>query len=221
MSVFRAGLFSLLGLAMVQSCGADPVPMGTTQWPNGNAMEQWGQAVSDAGGTTRHGLYQSWYESGLPKDSGQYVSGEKSGLWTRWYDADPAVKLWEGEYVDDKREGRWTYWRDPSHAHMGHTGHDHAHNGDQSATEMMAEVKHEHYQNGLAHGQWISWHSNGQQADSMTYVSGQLEGMWRSYHPNGVRQSESNYLNGKLQGPIMIWDSLGQAIVADASVSAE
>lgn len=33
-----------------------------------------------------HGLHQSWYENGKPKERGNYVFGKKEGIWKYWND---------------------------------------------------------------------------------------------------------------------------------------
>jgi antitoxin component YwqK of YwqJK toxin-antitoxin module len=204
--------------ALILGCGTQPVPSGSTYWPDGSPREEWARVVPAEGDTVRHGAYRSWYESGVLRELGEFEHGKRSGSWTRWYDATPAAKLWEGNYVSDLKEGRWTFWRDPSHVHDGTSTHDHsdsqAHHSTTATSPDSAPLKHEHYRSGVAHGVWISWYMNGQTADSMMYEAGQLEGHWRSYHPNGTRQSESTYLHGSLQNSILMWDSLGTPLTS-------
>lgn len=205
----------MLTVAAFAGC-AQPLLPETTSWPDGSPKEIWTRTVNSNGDTLHHGTYSSWYASAVLQEQGEYAHGKRVGTWTRWYDTDPATRLWEGEYVADLKEGRWVYWPDPSHAHMQpstdtHTdGHDH-----HSSHVEPWPRKYAHYRAGVAHGEWISWYMNGQVADSMMYEDGHLEGLSQTFHPNGTRQSEAAYLKGALQSSIQMWDSLGNPIVTE------
>jgi len=203
----------MLSAAAFTGCGTQPLTPETINWPDGSPKEEWTRSVNSSGDTLHHGTYRSWHASAVLHDQGEYARGKRVGTWTRWYDIDPPLKLWEGEYVAGRKEGRWTFWPNPAHAHMQTSANSHA-EGHHSSHAELKPLKYEQYHAGLAHGEWISWYMNGQVADSMMYSEGHLEGLSRTYHPNGTRQSEATYLKGALQSSIQIWDSLGNPIVA-------
>ena len=56
----------------------------------------------------RHGLYQSFYESGRQRSVGKYERDIKVGIWTHWYEN--GKKQGEMDWVDGKPEGIVTEW---------------------------------------------------------------------------------------------------------------
>ena len=56
----------------------------------------------------RHGLYQSFYESGRQRSVGKYEQDIKVGVWTHWYEN--GQKQGEMDWVDGKPEGVVTEW---------------------------------------------------------------------------------------------------------------
>lgn len=213
--VFSCAL-GMLTVAAFASCGSRTLPPETTFWPDGSPREEWTRSADSNGQPVRHGTCLSWHESAILKEQGEYVQGNRTGTWTRWYDIDPPAKLWEGRYVSNLKEGRWVYWHNPSHAQgqpsAEHPANEHDH---QSLHDELPILKYEHFRAGVAHGEWISWFLNGQTADSMRYEDSRLEGLWHSYYPDGSKQSESEYLNGVLQGSIQMWDTLGNSIIPE------
>jgi antitoxin component YwqK of YwqJK toxin-antitoxin module len=136
---------------------------------------------SDIGSSVRHGAFKSWYASGRMHERGQYADGEKQGTWTEWYDDTFATRLSQGAYVAGKRHGVWTCWHNPEHTLL-HGDHRSGHSGIAQLNLEMPVLNIAGYSNGVAHGDWISWHVSGQMADSMYYVDGSLNGEVRVYN---------------------------------------
>ena len=85
----------------------------------------------------RHGLYQSFYESGRQRSVGKYEHDIKVGVWTHWYEN--GQKQGEMDWVDGKPEGVVTEWYK---------------NGQQKNTGT--------WENGGRHGLSTWWYANGQ-----------------------------------------------------------
>lgn len=55
-----------------------------------------------------HGISVSYYESGLLKDSGNYINGEKQGEWINLYENGKIES--KGAFSNGLREGEWNYY---------------------------------------------------------------------------------------------------------------
>lgn len=58
----------------------------------------------------QHGPAVAWYDNGLPKMKGQYVSGKRVGRFTWWHNN--GNKQLEGVYEADDKVGAWTWWHE-------------------------------------------------------------------------------------------------------------
>lgn len=115
----------------------------------------------------RHGYYQSWYASGLPRLVGRYDQDVPAGVWLRFYptgviaergnvsgDGSEGASLrvtesgYQGEF---RREGKWyQYWRDGSIKAYGT------------------------YRDGLREGEWREFTPDGKLYSVSSYANGDL-----------------------------------------------
>jgi hypothetical protein len=54
------------------------------------------------------GPYHSWFKDGSQKDSGEYSSGRKNGIWKSWYASGRIESI--GAYNNNQHEGEWDWY---------------------------------------------------------------------------------------------------------------
>lgn len=64
----------------------------------------------DTNVSIKHGNWQSFYENGLPRDSGRYSVNFKIGLWKNWYSNGKPEST--GYYTNNIQDGDWEYYRE-------------------------------------------------------------------------------------------------------------
>lgn len=210
--------------ALAIGCSEPQERTARDYWPDGTLRETRAQIRVDDTLWLDHGVFASWYESGAKHQFGAYDSGQKTGLWTTWYNSDPPLKLSEGNFVAGEMDGQWRYWMNHA-AHMklasgDSMDHGHvSHTTDSQALSQRARHPNPHktetYRLGVAEGLWLSWHPDGSIADSMNYVAGKLHGRVISYHSDGQLASEVVYDHGVIVRPLMIWDADGRLLQSD------
>lgn len=220
------------------SCGSDNTRTQSTTWPDGSVKERWQEQKLDDGSFDRQGRYRSRFEDGRLNEEGNYEAGQKTGKWTTWYGTEPNKKRMEGEFLKGEMHGTWHYWMNHDHAAMmahadsmrSDSSNDtasmaHHYNADSAAvsdsgdsargTPETAEHrphKREEYSHGKPNGIFISWHPDGQVADSMGYVDGLLHGTYKLYHQNGQIATEAVYDMGARQGAQTFFGEDGSVI---------
>ena len=194
----RSALGWIAFLCFAAGCSHGESSEKTSLWPDGTLKERWVIVTVDDGAAVRHGVYESWHESGRPYEKGRYEHGLRIGVWSSWYDHEPIAVLSRGEYRSGKPHGRWMYWHNPSHLTMAsNPSKDPISRTDASSLDPPI-LKVANYIRGVAHGDWISWHPSGRVADSMRYVQGKLEGVVVVYDTAGHVVSRRAFKNGRL-----------------------
>ena len=200
------------------NCSGADLETVETKWPDGSIREKWTSVSDEEEIKIRQGAYQSWYENGQLYEQGEYLDNRRDGLWTRWHGTDPNVKIMEGTYVNGEMDGRWHYWMDPRHMNpsdsidsMSHSSH-HSNDGNETSWNHPESHKFAEFRDGKPHGISLSYHHNGQVADSFAYVNGKLEGKYVSYYDNGQAATIIEYRDGVRQGIQIIWDEQGNII---------
>lgn len=64
----------------------------------------------ESGDKVQHGLVREWYPNRQPKLSGQFVKGQRVGLFTWWHQN--GNKKAEGKFEQGQRVGVWRYWHE-------------------------------------------------------------------------------------------------------------
>lgn len=114
------------------------------------------------------GIWQSWYENGHLKDSGEVQDNQMVGLWKSWYEN--GVLMNETKYAVAKEP---------------------------SATKAVAEKLGLVYA-APREGKFTQWYTSGNMESTGTYASDVLDGECRWFYRNGVESSIEKYRNGKL-----------------------
>jgi len=70
------------------------------------------------------------------------------------------------------------------------------------------------YEFGKPIGEFTWWHANGQVAIRGSFVDGLHHGRWQWWHPNGMRSAKGQYRHGARIGQWMQWDDDGQLVDA-------
>lgn len=77
-------------------------------------------------------------------------------------------------------------------------------------TGMVKDKKNkEYYKNGLPHGKWLTFYSNGVLKSIENWKEGKLNGKYVLYNESGDKMMENNYSNGKDDGRFQLFYSDG------------
>ena len=134
---------------------------------------------------TYDGFFESFYENGLIKETGEYRLGAKVGIW-QYYDFDDQLEQKFYEPIDTVFEGFRTYNPNGSIKYEG-------------------AVK-----NNKAHGLWKRYHENGELSISCEFVDGKPNGRKAHFNSNGSKSAHKDYKNGKLDGTITYYHHEGK-----------
>ena len=118
------------------------------------------------------GKHTTYFRNGRIKFVGNYISGEKNGLW-QYFWPNGRVRE-EGEFLNDLRHGVWKR---------------HHKNGD-----IWAE---ESFENGVPHGKHIEYWNEDQLRVSANFNQGRLDGELVSYFQDGTLRRKEVYEAGK------------------------
>jgi len=66
------------------------------------------------------------------------------------------------------------------------------------------------YKDGLKHGTWYEWHSNGFMKKAFHYTKGILSGLQQEWHSNGMQKSKRDYIMGMAYGLEQHWNKSGK-----------
>lgn len=89
------------GASSMGSCPAGTRRMGSPP-PEGNS------AWCERNGGVKHGWYATWYDSGVLESRGEYESGGRIGIWSRFF-PDGAKRV-EAEFANGVQNGGMTVW---------------------------------------------------------------------------------------------------------------
>ena len=121
----------------------------------------------------RTGLWETTYEDGQPRSSGNYEDDVREGRWRYW--ARSGQLELSGDYRGGRRDGAWRGWHP---------------NGSRRSQQA--------YDLGLRTGAWTLWYSNGQIKESGLYARGLRQGPWQFYDFQGNPDLRTGtYLNGQ------------------------
>ncbi len=102
---------------------------------------------------------------------GEFVDGQKHGLWKEWFP--DGTQYSEGTYKEGKEEGTWRWWYE--------TG------------KLQSVVE---YRNGEQHGEEIVYYRNGQMRKRSYYAFGKRQGLMSEWDDKGVLKNEVEYQAG-------------------------
>ena len=121
----------------------------------------WRTFYYDEGNKTK--LWTVYYDSTATRHSEtNYENDLKEGMYLEWFEGVKEKQRQEGLYVNDKKHEIWSYWNE------------------------FAEKRLEVWENGvLLHSYKYEYYDNGQVKEEPSYVSGKMHGDWVRYFPNG------------------------------------
>lgn len=64
-------------------------------------------------------------------------------------------------------------------------------------------------ENGAKNGDVTEWWENGKIKYKQPYKNGKKNGKWQSWYTNGAKWTERDFENDVLNGKVLVWDSLG------------
>ena len=143
------------GVSVMTASSSPPIEEKWTYYDSDLPMSR----TSTRKGGERHGIWQSFHETGKLASSGAYESGFREGPWRTWSAAGAAEA--EVQYAGGIAIHETLWWP----------------NGQKRSSGPLEDD--------LPHGDWSLWHENGQLAEEGPYVEGQRLGVWRVYDADG------------------------------------
>lgn len=194
----------ILFSALLISCTTEEVSRNrTVKYESGQIKEQFTLIDIDENTQVKDGEYKSFYQSGNPDETGMFDHDTLTGLWVKYYDSKPSVKLSEGNYLANEKDGIWHYWVTPD---------SNLFEGDTASFVHPHPAKVISYKKGVLDGVSISYYHDGSKADSIGYLNGRLNGKLLYFYPNGAISSEVVYTNGKPQSSQKFYDEAGNLV---------
>lgn len=170
---------------------------------------------------SRHGMYESFYDSGKLKLRGFYDDGDYSGDW-RWYHPDGTLET-EGQYDEDgEKTGHWKWYRESGIIDSEGDYKEGARNG----TFLFYNTKGNlsfirYYANGVLlgysyhgkdgkplpmvelpneTGKIVAYFPNGKKSMEQTFEKGYRNGRSVAYYENGQIYSEKEFVDDDVEG---------------------
>lgn len=143
-----------------------------------------------------HGLFTAYYQNGQKYYEGTFASGLEEGVFKTFYESGNLKE--EGEFKQGMRKGLWTAWYDVQNAEFLKNGEIMSSNID-SVRKQQKEWQVV-FKEDKEHGEWKSWHENGQLRELCIYKNGKQEGMVKNWYDNGQLQMEGKKKGGEFTG---------------------
>ena len=134
-----------------------------------------------------------FHETGEIMGKGKYVNEKKDSVWT-YYDRKGLISMKE-PYKEGELHGEKIVYYTPNKR----TGED-----------RIAEITN--FKNGVAHGEWKQYFTNGTVKAEGVFVDGNYDGTFTYYHPNGKKSSVKRYKNAVLHGWQRVFDENGKKL---------
>jgi len=120
-----------------------------------------------------HGHRIMWHPNGQKESEGDYVAGQRSGMWKLWFSDGKPDK--QGTFVNGKPDGLQVFWH----------------------TNGVKSVEWDHKE-GYPHGEMKSYHENSQLKQQGAFLEGKKNGNWTAWDENGRKVREALFLKGNL-----------------------
>ncbi len=156
-----------------KGCQKDDYPVG--RW---NTWHENGNKLSEGSYNDNHerdGLWEFWYEDGIPHSSINYLEGIPHGSGV-WYYANGRKEM-QGKLDEGEKTGKWQEWYE---------------NGKKKFEGV--------YKKGKLHGPFKSYYETGKLSQTGNYTNGEPSGVWNYYRDNGIRYKTLDYNNA-----VTIW----------------
>jgi antitoxin component YwqK of YwqJK toxin-antitoxin module len=198
--------------------GSDAEPSGGPRevleeaWPDGKPRLR--RAIQrDADGLFNHGPFRKWHPNGVVAEEGNYVLGEKDGLYVvRWDTGFDKSRIEYRRGVQHGREQRWSedgvLLYDATFASGELDGLERSW---WSGEQLRSEVT---WRAGVPVGESTTWSADGVVLEQGRYEDGMRTGTWTQRYPEGGLRSLEGYRAGKLHGRAIEYDPSG-AVLAE------
>ena len=113
----------------------------------------------------KNGEYKEFFNNGNIKINGQYINGDKSGLWVEYFREGGTMRMFYAK--ENRKDGSISEWYK---------------NGEKKL--------HGKYFQGRKQGLWTAWYPNGVKESVITYNQGDQEGVFSYFYDNGNKKSE-------------------------------
>ena len=152
--------------------------------------DPWRTFYYDEGNKTK--LWTVYYDStGTRHSETIYENDLKEGMYYQWYETVKEDSKEEGLYVEDKKHEIWTYWNEFAEKtlevwELGVLLHTYKYEYYDNG-----QVKEEpSYVNGKMHGDWVRYFPNGDIKGTRVFRENLKEGLWMEYHRNPPGKSD-------------------------------
>ena len=131
----------------------------------------------------KNGVHKEFFNNGNIKIDGQYINGDKSGLWIEYFREGGTMRMFYAK--ENRKDGSISEWYK---------------NGEKKL--------HGKYFQGRKQGLWTAWYPNGVKESVITYNQGEQEGVFSYFYDNGNKKSEG-IVSYKGQKEQRCWDIYG------------
>ena len=76
--------------------------------------------------------------------------------------------------------------------------------------KKYGEIKNGEFINGKKHGEWLTYHQNGQLSELINYKDGKWHGLRELFYPNGQKWIKENFKEGKRNGLSEAYNPTGE-----------
>ena len=144
----------------------------------------------------RHGLWTRRYPGGALHSQGHWERGRRVGEWSWFYESGAPKK--SGRYEDGQPVGEWREWY---------------RSGPLRRRGVWAD--------GTPHGFWRQLYENGQLASEGAFDRGRREGYWTTWYEAGGIDTRATYRAGELEGLFKRWDPSGELVTVGSYAAGE
>ncbi len=123
---------------------------------------------SEKGKTILDSIYQSYYQDGTLKVSGEYKDGKQTDVWKYFYENGSLKAI--GNYDKGTQQGHWQYYYESG--------------------KLSSEGNLE---KGQKEGLWFFYFENGKQKSFGEFADGKQSGTWTYYYEDGAKKGEAAY----------------------------
>jgi antitoxin component YwqK of YwqJK toxin-antitoxin module len=158
------------------------------RFPNGSVKIERGVRQDAADNYINHGTWKMWDERGNLVAQGQFVNGQRDGVWIRWYRTPAESGLLskipylhftgpfasQATFKSDQLDGTWTIFDSKSR-----------------------KISQWHFVDGKRHGKSTWWYPNGRKMREATFVDGNLDGTLLEWSADATPRLSETFQSGR------------------------
>lgn len=207
------GVYSAPGSASNPDSTEPGTEIVRERYPDGKIRVERQVVLDDDSNYVNHGYWKHFLPDGQIAAEARFQRGIKTGVWFRWiseketnlfrqppYNQFRAPFLSRFQYDNDVLQGEWTLTDSANRTvfkiNLVDGQRDSAcvwyfNNG-----QKFQEI---HYRQGLLHGPYLKWNTQGQLVENRKFVAGQEVGKMTDFHRPGIKKIEIGILAGKVE----------------------